>query len=91
MASIEKQLSELQKLQTLQQRSHWMNALHPLGKLLLGMFYVCITVSFDKYALLPLSLMVVYLIFGFIVGELSFTDGLYRMRLILPLILFVGM
>ncbi|WP_029231969.1 cobalt ECF transporter T component CbiQ [Butyrivibrio sp. VCB2006] len=90
MNSIEKNIGELNKIQNLQQRSHWMNDLHPLGKLLLSILYIFTVVSFDKYALVPLFVMSVYPIFGFIVGELSFKEGLYRMRLILPLVLFVG-
>ena len=90
MSSIEKNIRELNKLQNLQQRSHWMNKLHPLGKLLLSIFYIFITVSFDKYSLAPLIVMAIYPLFGFIVGELSFKEGIYRMRLILPLVIFVG-
>ncbi len=90
MNSIEKNLHELNKLQNLQQRSHWMNELHPVGKLLLGVIYILTVVSFGKYELIPLIILFIFPIFGFIVGELSFKEGLYRMRLILPLILFVG-
>ena len=67
-----------------------MNRLHPLGKLLVSVMFILTTVSFPKYALIPTLSMGIYLIFGFVVGELSFLDGLYRMRLILPLVLFVG-
>ncbi len=90
MNSIERNLNELNKIQNLQQRSHWMNDLHPMGKLLLGVVYILTVVSFGKYELVPIIMMAVYPIFGFIVGELSFREGIYRMRLILPLILFVG-
>ncbi len=90
MNSIEKNINELNKLQSLQQRSHWMNELHPLGKLLLSVLYIFIVVSFDKYKVVPLIVMSVYPFFGFIAGELSFKEGIYRMRLILPLVLFVG-
>ena len=90
MNSIEKNINELNKLQNLQQRSHWMNDLHPLGKLLLSVLYIFTVVSFDKYSIAPLLVMAVYPIFGFIVGELSIKEGLYRMRIILPLIIFVG-
>ena len=34
--------------------------------------------------------MSLYIIFTFIMGELSVKEGIYRMRLILPLVLFVG-
>ncbi|WP_242829076.1 cobalt ECF transporter T component CbiQ [Butyrivibrio sp. XBB1001] len=67
-----------------------MNSLHPLGKLLLSVLYIFTVVSFNKYALAPLIVMSVYPFFSFIVGELSFKEGIYRMRLILPLVLFVG-
>ena len=90
MNSIEKNINELNKLQNLQQRSHWMNELHPRGKLLLSVLYIFIVVSFDKYKVVPLIVMSVYPFFGFIAGELSFKEGIYRMRLILPLVLFVG-
>ncbi len=90
MNSIEKNINELNKLENLQQRSHWMNKLHLLGKLLLSVIYIFVTVSFGKYNLEPLIIMAVYPVFGFIIGELSFKEGLYRMRLILPLVIFVG-
>ena len=67
-----------------------MNRLHPLGKLLVCVFYIVTVASFHKYALSQLILMAVYPVFGFIVGELSLKEGLYRMRLILPLVVFVG-
>lgn len=67
-----------------------MNKLHPLGKLLLSVLYIFTVVSFDKYAVTPLILMSVYLVFGFMMGDLSFREGLYRVRLILPLVVFVG-
>ncbi len=67
-----------------------MNRLHPLGKLLVCVFYIVMVASFHKYALAQLILMAVYPVFGFIAGELSLKEGLYRMRLILPLVIFVG-
>ena len=67
-----------------------MNDLHPLGKLLLCVFYILTVASFDKYDLSGMIMMAVFPAFGFIAGELSFKDGLYRMRLVLPLVLFVG-
>ena len=90
MDSIEKRLHEFQKLQNLQQRSQWMNDLHPLGKLFLSVFYIFMVVSIGKYQITPLILMSVYPIFCFILGELSFFEGIYRMRLVLPLVIFVG-
>ena len=90
MKQIEDNIRELNKLQKLQQRSHWMNKLHPLGKLLVCVIYIFVVASFDKYALDKLLVMAIFPVFCFIVGDLSLKDGLYRMRLILPLVVFVG-
>lgn len=67
-----------------------MNKLHPMGKLLVCVIYIFVVASFDKYAIDKLLVMAIFPIFGFIVGDLSLKEGLYRMRLILPLVLFVG-
>ncbi|MBQ1458940.1 MAG: cobalt ECF transporter T component CbiQ [Butyrivibrio sp.] len=90
MSSIENNIKELNSIQDLQQRTHWMNDLHPLGKLLVCVIYIFLVTSFDKYDITPLILMAVYLIFAFLIGELSVLKALYRMRIILPLVLFVG-
>ena len=90
MDSIERKIRELNRLQDLQQRSHWMNDLHPLGKLLISIMYIFLVTSVGKYDVVTLILMSVYVIFTFIIGELSVKEGIYRMRLILPLVMFVG-
>lgn len=90
MSSIEKKLNDFQKLQALQQRPHWMNKLHPLGKLFVSVLYIFTVVSVGKYDLSRLILLAIYPVFGFVIGELSLRQGIYRMRLILPLVIFVG-
>ncbi len=67
-----------------------MNRLHPLGKLLVCVIYILTVASVGKYDLQRLLLLRVYPVYCLIVGELSIKDGLYRMRLILPLVIFVG-
>ena len=67
-----------------------MNDLHPLGKLLISIMYIFLVTSVGKYDVVTLILMSVYVIFTFIIGELSVKEGIYRMRLILPLVMFVG-
>ena len=68
-----------------------MNRLHPLAKLLSSVAYVAITASFHKYDIIGIAVMGVFPLFSFIVGELSLLDGLYRMRLVLPLVIAVGL
>ena len=67
-----------------------MNSLHPLGKLLISVIYIFLVTSLGKYEIVPLILMSVYIIFTYVIGELSLREGIYRMRLILPLLIFVG-
>ncbi len=67
-----------------------MNLIHPLGKLLVCVLYILVVASFNKYDLQGMILMAIFPVFGFVAGELSFKEGVYRMRLILPLVLFVG-
>ncbi|MBQ8030492.1 MAG: cobalt ECF transporter T component CbiQ [Butyrivibrio sp.] len=88
---MEDNIKELNKHQNLQQRSHWMNRLHPRGKLRVCVIYIFVVASFDKYAIDKLLVMAIFPAFCFIVGDLSLKEGLYRMRLILPLVLFVGL
>ena len=71
MDSIEKKILELNRLQDIQQRSHWMNNLHPLGKLLISIMYIFLVTSVGKYDVATLILMSVYVIFTFIIGELA--------------------
>ncbi len=67
-----------------------MNGLHPLGKLLISVLYIFLITSVHKYDLTRLILFSTYLVFLYAIGELSVKEGLYRMRVILPLLIFAG-
>ncbi|MDO4960937.1 MAG: cobalt ECF transporter T component CbiQ [Eubacteriales bacterium] len=67
-----------------------MNNKHPLVKLIITVFYIAVTVSFDKYDLPGLFAMFVYPLAGFILSEISFADTLKRIRLVLPFVLLLG-
>lgn len=67
-----------------------MNELHPLGKLLLSVLYIVMIASVHKYDISRLILLSVYPFVSFVLADLSIKEGIYRMRLILPLVVFVG-
>lgn len=90
MASIDKQLHEISKLNTLQQRDIWISHIHPLSKLLTTIIYVFFVVSIEKYQLNMMIFMAIYPFVSLSVAELSLKEALYRMRLILPLVMAVG-
>ncbi len=83
-------LYEVHAIDALAQRDLWMNRIHPLPKLLLTIAYIAVSVSFQKYDIFGLSGMAVYLIAGFILGELSFRECIWRLRVVLPIVCLAG-
>lgn len=75
----------------LQRRTSGLNKIHPLVKLILTIAFLTVTMSFPKYDLTGLLRMGIYPIVLFIVGEISFRDSIHRLRIVLPLICFVGL
>ena len=90
MSGIEKQLREIDQLNTLQQRDQWMCLMHPLVKLCLTIVYIVFVVSCHKYSLSTVVIFAVYPFMMFNFADLSLKDAIYRMRLILPIVLAVG-
>lgn len=91
MSKLGRALHEIHHMDTLAGRDQWLNRIHPLAKLTVTLFYITVTVSFHKYDLTGLLKMGVYPIALFILGDVSFTDALKRLRFVLPLICFVGL
>ena len=90
MSRLGNALYEIHHMDMLAERDQWVNRIHPLVKLLLTLVYIAVTVSFSKYDLAGLLKMGVYVIAIFILGDLSFTDSLRKLRVVLPLVCFVG-
>lgn len=81
---------EIHQMDTLASRDQWMNRIHPLVKLLVTVGYITAVVSFQKYDVAGLAGMVIYPIAGFMLSELSFLESIKRLKLVLPLICFLG-
>lgn len=90
MKKISGAISEICKLDEMAGQDKWLNNVHPLSKLLVTIFFISMTVSFERYNISGLLGMVVYLIVLFVMGEISFKDSIYRMRIVLPIVCFVG-
>ena len=90
MSKIHQAVSQIEQLNTLNTRDQWVNRLHPLVKLGLTIIYIITVVSFEKDAIAPLIVMVIYPMFVFSFGDLSFKDAIYRLRIILPVVMLVG-
>lgn len=84
-------LYEIHHMDMLAAKGPVVNKIHPLVKLILTIAFLTVTMSFPKYDLTGLLRMGIYPIVLFIVGEISFRDSIHRLRIVLPLICFVGL
>ena len=82
-------LYEIHHMDMLAAKDQWVNKIHPLVKLVLTIVFLTVTMSFPKYDLTGLLRMGIYPIVLFIVGEISLSDSIRRLRIVLPLVCFV--
>ncbi len=90
MNKLSNAIYEIHSIDELANKDQWVNRIHPLVKLLITVFYIVMVVSFHKYQLEGIIGMVIYPIILFVIGDISFTDSLGRLRIVLPLICVVG-
>lgn len=90
MSKINQAIHEIQTLDQMANKNQWMNRIHPLVKLFLTILYILVVVSFPKYALSGVLSMAVYPIVMFMLGDISWKEVLYRLRVVLPLVCVVG-
>ena len=90
MSKIGNAIYEIHHMDTIASRDQWVNRIHPLVKFVLTIVYITTVVSFNKYDIIGLAGMVVYPLALFILSELSFKDSLKRLRVVLPLVCFIG-
>ncbi len=91
MDKIESKANELREMDELAAMSSPVHFLHPLAKLLVTITYILITVSFNKYDINGLFVMLLYPVLLFSVGGLSIKKCFYKLRLVLPLVAAVGL
>lgn len=90
MSNIRNAIYEIHHIDAVAERDQWVNSLHPLIKFVLTVVYISTVVSFQKYDIIGLAGMAVYPIAMFILAELSFRDSIRRLRIVLPLVCFIG-
>ncbi len=90
MNKIEQTLQSLYALEERSKQNLWINQLHPLSKLLTCLSYVCIVVSFPKYALFPLLAMGCYPLILMTLSHLSFKSCIQQLRILFLLVCLVG-
>ena len=90
MSKIRNAIGEIHSLEALQAERTLLTALHPLAKLIVTVGYILALMSFGRYDIAGLLAMLAYPLLGFHLGKLSWCEGLWRLRFVLPIVGFVG-
>ena len=91
MNKMEKALHELGEMDELAAGASPLHRLHPAAKLLSTIAYILTAVSFPKYDLTGLIPMLLWPVLLFQVGGVSLRTCFYKLRIVLPLVMAVGL
>jgi len=91
MDKIDRAVSELREMDDLAAMESPIHALHPLTKLFLTILYIFLTVSFHKYDLSGLIIMVLYPLALFSFSGVAVSTCFCKLRVVLPLVCAVGL
>ena len=91
MNKMEKALHELNEMDDLAAMDSPIHHLSPLAKLLTTIAYILITVSFRKYDLSGMVIMVLWPILLFSLTGIPVRTCFYKLRIVLPLVMAVGL
>lgn len=90
MSKIQKAIHNINYIDELAREDRWVNKIHPSVKLFLTIAYIAVVVSFNRFNIIGLAAMSIYPIIIFLLSELSIKESIWRLRVVLPLVCFVG-
>ena len=82
--------TELREMDALAASDSPVHRLHPLAKLLVTVLYIVVAVSFPKYNISGLMVLVLYPVLMFQAAKIPVSLCFYRLRMVLPIVLAVG-
>lgn len=91
MDKLAKAQHELRQMDELAAGSSVIHRLHPLVKLVVTTAYIALVVSFPKYDLTGLVVMLLYPVLAFQLADLRIRTCFYKLRVVLPLVCAVGL
>lgn len=91
MEKIDHAALELREMDEFAAMDSPIHRLHPLAKLITTIAYIFLVVSFDKYDLSGLTIMVLFPVLLFQISGLSIGSCFYKLRIVLPLVCAVGL
>lgn len=90
MSRINQAIHDIHYLDEMAERDTGLCRIHPLAKVIVTIWYVALTVSFDKYNLTGLAGMCLYPVILMILGELPVRHALVQLRPVLLVVCLVG-
>lgn len=90
MDKLSRARGELLEIDALAAKTSPVHRLHPLAKLLVTIAYIVTVVSFPKYDLSGLVMMILYPVLLFQTAGIAVSTCLYKLRVVLPLVCAVG-
>ena len=91
MNKMDKALHELSEMDDLAAQASPIHRLHPAAKLLTTIAYIAVTLSFNKYALSGLIVMLLWPVLLFQISGIPVRTCFYKLRIVLPLVMAVGL
>ncbi len=91
MNKMEKALGELAEMDELAAQDSSIHRLSPIAKLLTAIVYILLVVSYQKYDLSGLIVMLLYPILLFQIAGIPVRICFYKLRIVLPLVMAVGL
>lgn len=91
MDKLSRAQAEFREMDMLASGTSAVHRLHPLCKLLVTIVYIFVVVSFHKYDLSGLAVMILYPVVLFQAAELPVSLCFYKLRIVLPFVCAVGL
>ena len=91
MDRIDRAVNDLKEMDELASQDSPVHHFSALSKLFVTVVYILVTVSFSPYDPSRLLMMIFYPLLIFQITGISFRTCLYKLRMVLPLVLFVGL
>ena len=91
MNKAEKACEELKAMDELAAMDSPIHSMPPLAKLLLTVFYIFVTVSFNKYDITGLFFMLLFPVFAYQLAGIAVHTCFHKLRIVMPLVCAVGL
>ncbi len=91
MDNLSKAQSEFLEMDEIAAEKSFLHQLHPLCKLLVTLTYIFVVVSFHKYDITGLTIMILYPILMFQAAQIPVHLCFYKLRMVLPFVCAVGL